>query len=392
MRFTPRWVLASLVAVSPIFAQEKQTIRSAPETPPAPFLSATQSSQPLPLSASLQHLHLNVDENTPQIVYETRLIQISDRLLEQLSFQSSNASPEFKNKTAVSAEGIVRVGFEAEPHDPAATEKRRVMFADEKQLKAFLEMCQGDRRTNIMTAPKVTVFEKEPAVIEVLDQRKFVTEMTAKIVDGQTVLLPKSEAVDLGVKLKLRGEISKDGKQIQTAVELKKTDLAQAVTPLQPVTIIQARTGQDGKPAEPMPFTTFIEEPKVITRAVNDQLAIQPGQSAIIYAGAATMETRVENTPAMLSRIPYLNRLFKNVSYGMESNHLILVLTPRVISPEKPCVNQCKAEAVVKAMPHHQLPLLLKAYHAACAEGDMDDARRLAIECLAIDPTCFGKK
>jgi hypothetical protein len=31
-------------------------------------------------------------------------------------------------------------------------------------------------------------------------------------------------------------------------------------------------------------------------------------------------------------------------------------------------------------------------YTRACRDGHADDARRLAMECLVIDPTCFGRK
>ncbi len=37
----------------------------------------------------------------------------------------------------------------------------------------------------------------------------------------------------------------------------------------------------------------------------------------------------------MLSKIPYLNRLFKNVSIGRETNTLMMTVTPRIIIPEE---------------------------------------------------------
>jgi hypothetical protein len=39
-----------------------------------------------------------------------------------------------------------------------------------------------------------------------------------------------------------------------------------------------------------------------------------------------------------------------------------------------------------------KLSRLLSDYGRACNDGKVEEARRLAIECLAIDPTCFGKK
>ena len=42
-------------------------------------------------------------------------------------------------------------------------------------------------------------------------------------------------------------------------------------------------------------------------------------------------EGRNEFGPPILSKIPYLNRLFKNVAYGREGRSILIMVTPRVI-------------------------------------------------------------
>jgi len=37
----------------------------------------------------------------------------------------------------------------------------------------------------------------------------------------------------------------------------------------------------------------------------------------------------------MLSKIPYINRLFKNVAIGRETNTLMMTVTPCIIIPEE---------------------------------------------------------
>ena len=70
-----------------------------------------------------------------------------------------------------------------------------------------------------------------------------------------------------------------------------------------------------------------------------------------------------------------------------ESNHLLVLVTSRIVSPE---IVQAKCTECTKADP--RLAKLLGEYTQACKQGKVEDARRLAIECLAIDPTCFAKK
>ena len=47
--------------------------------------------------------------------------------------------------------------------------------------------------------------------------------------------------------------------------------------------------------------------------------------------GAALCETRQEYAVPVLSRIPYVSRLFKNVGYGREAEQVFLVVTPRIL-------------------------------------------------------------
>ena len=42
-------------------------------------------------------------------------------------------------------------------------------------------------------------------------------------------------------------------------------------------------------------------------------------------------ENRNEFGPPFLSKIPYINRLFKNVGVGRESAHVMIMVTPRII-------------------------------------------------------------
>src|SRR5262249_20963532 len=52
----------------------------------------------------------------------------------------------------------------------------------------------------------------------------------------------------------------------------------------------------------------------------------------LIHCGKVTAEGRNEFGPPVLSKIPYVNRLFKNVGYGREEKDLFLLVTPRIIA------------------------------------------------------------
>ena len=52
----------------------------------------------------------------------------------------------------------------------------------------------------------------------------------------------------------------------------------------------------------------------------------------VLLGGLKTVqEGRNEFGPPFLSKIPYLNRLFKNVGIGRETKHIMIMVTPRII-------------------------------------------------------------
>lgn len=55
------------------------------------------------------------------------------------------------------------------------------------------------------------------------------------------------------------------------------------------------------------------------------------GCSVALPGWEVTRETRMEYGPPVLSRTPYVNRLFKNVAHGRETEKVFLMVTPRVI-------------------------------------------------------------
>ena len=57
-----------------------------------------------------------------------------------------------------------------------------------------------------------------------------------------------------------------------------------------------------------------------------------PDGGTVILGGLKTLsEGRNEFGPPVLSKLPYIDRLFRNVGYGREAQSLLLMVTPRVI-------------------------------------------------------------
>ena len=82
---------------------------------------------------------------------------------------------------------------------------------------------------------------------------------------------------------------------------------------------------------QPIVFTQFIQQPKFSEQSVKASVCVPDGGTVVLGGMKVVTETRTEFGPPVLSRIPYVNRLFKNVGYGREEQYEVVLLTPRII-------------------------------------------------------------
>ena len=118
-------------------------------------------------------------------------------------------------------------------------------------------------------------------------------------------------------------------------LQVKRTTLSDSV-PLVPVQIpVPQMLEGPGKGSttltQPVIFQMFFQQPQFVTQIVDQKFSIPTGKTAMIVAGKEQRENRSEYGAPVLSKIPYMNRLFKNVAYGRESCTTILLVTPRII-------------------------------------------------------------
>jgi type II secretory pathway component GspD/PulD (secretin) len=205
-------------------------------------------------------------------------------------------------------------------------------FLNDIQVFMFLEAAAGDRRSNIMQAPKITCFNGQFATVSVTTQQFFVLGLQVFNVGGQFVYLPQNTAVPLGVTLGVQPVVSSDRRFVRLTLPLQFTDqVPDATVPLFPVTAFITPVFEGGSQGTPIPFTQFFQQPSFTTISVNTTVVVPDG-GTVVLGGLKTMsEGRNEFGPPVLSQVPYLNRLFKNTGVGRDTRHLMLMVTPRII-------------------------------------------------------------
>jgi type II secretory pathway component GspD/PulD (secretin) len=230
-------------------------------------------------------------------------------------------------------------------------------FLSDLQVQMFLEAAQGDTRTNVMQAPKLTALNGTSASMTVGDYQFFLTGIQVASVNGQLVFTPQNVPYAVGITqpippnasisngllnftptqpqtpglgLFIQPVVSADRRFVRLNIQQSFTNLISGTQQI-PITTIITPVFENGGQGQPVPFTQFLQQPR-FSNLETQTVVVVPDGGTVVMGGLKYMtEGRNEFGPPVLSKIPYLNRLFKNVAYGREGRSILIMVTPRVI-------------------------------------------------------------
>ena len=223
-------------------------------------------------------------------------------------------------------------------------------FLNDIQVFMFLEAAAGDRRVNIMQAPKLTMFNGQTATVFISDFAFFTTGLQVFNVGGQFVYIPQNTPFPIGnaapqaqggggtaganspgVSLTIQPVVSADRRFVRLTLPVQLSALTSATVPLFPVTAFITPVFEGGSQGTPIPFTQFFQQPSFSNISVQSTVVVPDGGTVLVGGLKTLEEGRNEFGPPVLSSVPYLNRLFKNVGIGRETRHIMIMVSARII-------------------------------------------------------------
>jgi len=308
---------------------------------------------------------------------------------------------------------------------------------DDRKVYELMEAAQADQRTQVVQAPKITMFDGQAATVQVTEQRCFATALTVKWDGEKMVFVPQNEMIPLGLQMCLEPHLSADHRFVDLGLTVTSSSMESQKVPLfrvvaygkpnskkdglagclyvrsskkekaAPVEEIEESKGVSG-----VEFTQFIQTPKIAKNSLEHKLVLPAGKTAVLYGWKQT--TELTDAVPVLSKLPFIGKQYQRLRQEPET--VLVLVTPRVHSPEgsepeslptprfvepealpmpravgeKNVVNQVGYTGAGQA-PRGVNELLAK-YHAACAAGKLESARKIAVKALKLDPTCFDKK
>jgi general secretion pathway protein D len=245
--------------------------------------------------------------------------------------------------------------------DPA-TSAANFGFAILSDIEAFflIQAAQGNTRSNVMQAPKVTLFNGQNAFISDTTQRPFVTSVVPVVGDFAAAQQPVITVLSEGTAVNVQAVVSSDRRFVRLTLvpffsqigkveqfqfegtrstKSKSSDEksglagdANAGQALQAGVETQAKANRE---EEVFSRGTTIQLPEFIFTTVTTTVSVPDGGTVLLGGIKRLREGRNEFGVPILSKIPYVNRLFKNVGMGRTTDSLMLMVTPRIIIQEE---------------------------------------------------------
>jgi general secretion pathway protein D len=244
--------------------------------------------------------------------------------------------------------------------DPA-TSAANFGFAILSDIEAYflIQAAQGNTRSNVMQAPKVTLFNGQQAYVSDTRQRPFVTAVVPVVGDFAAAQQPVITVLNEGTAVNVQAVVSNDRRFVRLTLvpffsqigkveefqfegsrstKSKSSDQQSGVNVGAPGA--NGFAGLNGNSAragelELQSNGTTIQLPEFVFTTVTTTVSVPDGGTVLLGGIKRLREGRNEFGVPILSKIPYINRLFKNVGLGRTTDSLMLMVTPRIIIQEE---------------------------------------------------------
>lgn len=216
-------------------------------------------------------------------------------------------------------------------------------FAILSDIEVFflIQASKGDTRSNVLQAPKVTLFNGQTANINDQSLTPFVTSVEPVVGDFAAAQRPIITLLAEGTSLSVNAVASDDRRFVRMTL----TPFFSQIGDVDTFTFEGSTTTNTGTnvvdPTNPNNILqngnsitttgTTVQLPVFAFTTVNTTVSVPDGGTVLLGGIKRLSEARNERGVPFLSNVPYVSRLFKNIGIGRESESLMLMVTPRII-------------------------------------------------------------
>jgi general secretion pathway protein D len=263
--------------------------------------------------------------------------------------QTSGTFPTFTSDLSIPFNQNSFTATAIPPFGGASTGGLNFGFAILSDIEAFflIEAAQGDRRTNVLNAPKITLFNGQQAFVADATQRPFVVGVIPVVGEFASAQQPVIVVLNEGTMMTIQAVVSDDRRYVRMTIVPFFTQIGNVDTftfeGSSSSTSSSSATdnNDDGKnnkkddSASKSSTGVTVQLPSFSFVSVVTTVSVPDGGTVLLGGIKRLSEGRNEFGVPLLSKVPYINRLFKNVSIGRETDSLMMMVTPRIIIQEE---------------------------------------------------------
>lgn len=205
-----------------------------------------------------------------------------------------------------------------------------IAFLSDLEVYLFLTAVQGDTRSNLVQAPKVTSFNGANATVSNFTARNYVAQLTPIVGAGSVAFFPQIGNIPDGVTLNVTPVVSADRRYVRMTLS------PQFITFVQFDTFsVPAAVGGGGLGGQSSAINAQIQLPVFSLTNVQTTVTVPDGGTVLLGGVKRLREERREFGVPILSKTPLINRLFRNIGIGRTTDSLMMMVTPRIIILEE---------------------------------------------------------
>ena len=221
-------------------------------------------------------------------------------------------------------------------------------FAILSDIEAFfvINASQGDRRANVLQAPKVTLFNGQQANVIDSAFRPFVISVIPVVGEFAAAQQPVIVVLSEGTMMTVQAVVSDDRRYVRLTLVPFFSQIGDVETftfeGSESISTSNASTddngGDDTSEEETEEITrsgTTVQLPTFEVITVSTTVSVPDGGTVLLGGIKRLVEGRNEFGVPLLSKVPYIDRLFRNVGIGRETDSLMMMVTPHIIIQEE---------------------------------------------------------
>ncbi len=191
-------------------------------------------------------------------------------------------------------------------------------YLDNLQVDFLIRATQANRRSSIVQAPRLMMFNGQRAYVAIQRTSSYVSTLTPSVAEGAVAVAPVIAQVNSGSVLDVEGTISHDRRYVTLTV---RTTMQEDPT----FERFETQRGSGNSPG------LFVLLPEQQVRVINTTVSVPDGGTVLLGGLKQVGEVEIDAGVPILSKIPILKRAFTNTTTVKDTQTLLILLRAKIL-------------------------------------------------------------